>query len=205
MDETASRVPERAHVALDDGPQFDAVIQSFWPGGVFVLTDHPDLQYSGGAQVEFFRGSGQAVKMPAQVATWVRGRGVRLEAAPSAPEEVIQALAAWTRGEPVSTVPKSTGEHAQALSGRRVLVVDDDVGLLKMVQRRLRSFGCDVQVTDSPPEALAKLAEHPVDAVVMDWMLPRDSRPAVARGIQGAGPSSSGGRDVGAALLGWRL
>ena len=174
MREEHSCVPERAHVALDDGPHFDAVIQSFWPAGVFVLTDHPDLQYSGGALVTFLEGTANEVRMPAQVATWVRGRGVRLEAAPDAPEDVIQALAAWTRGEAVA--PPRPGarpnEHAQPLSGRRVLIVDDDVGLLKMVQRRLRNFGCEVEVTDSPPDALAKLEEHAMDAVVMDWMLP---------------------------------
>ncbi len=174
MNEESNGVPERAHVALNDGPHFDAVIQSFWPGGVFVLTDHPDLQYSGGAVVTFFRADVREIQMPAQVATWVRGRGVRLEAAADAPPAVVEALAAWTRGEPALAPTNRPGraEHAQPLSGRRVLVIDDDVNLLKMVQRRLRSFGCDVEVTPSPPDALAKLSEHSVDAVVMDWMLP---------------------------------
>lgn len=171
MNAAQIEVPERAHVALDDGPQFDAVVQSFWPAGVFVLTDHPDLQYSGGARVTFFRGTPRAVELPAQVATWVRGRGVRLEAAPDAPPNAIQALAAWTRGESVS-VSTPPSERTQALSGRRVLVIDDDIGLLRMVARRLRTFGCDVETTDSPSDALTKLAEHPMDAVVMDWMLP---------------------------------
>ena len=171
MERAPSAVPVRAHVALDDGPNFDAVVQSFWPAGVFVLTDHPDLQYSGGARVLFFRGTEQEVEMRAQVSTWVRGRGVRLEAAPNAPDDVIHALMAWTRGEP-ATRQTTNPDHAQPLCGRRVLVVDDDVGLLKMVQRRLRTFGCEVDVTDSPPEALEKLSAQPVDAVLMDWMLP---------------------------------
>ena len=166
-------VPDRAHVALNDGPHFDAVIQSFWPAGVFVLTDHPDVQYSGGALVTFFRSTPNEVQMPAQIATWVRGHGVRLEAAPDAPDDVIQALGAWTRGEAIApSVRPSKAEPAQPLSGRRVLVIDDDVALLKMVRRRLRTFGCEVEVTASPPDALAMLSDHPVDAVVMDWMLP---------------------------------
>ncbi len=178
MTDHAVGVPERARVELNDGPHFDAVIQSFWPSGVFVLTDHPDLQYSGGAKVIFFKDTAKQIEMPAQVATWVRGRGVRLETSAEAPEEVVRALGAWTRGETVEPVPQpsparpSLAEQAQALAGRRILVVDDDVALLKMVQRRLRTFGCEVEITSSPPEVLERLSARPVDAVVMDWMLP---------------------------------
>ena len=177
MIQQATGVPERARVELNDGPHFDAVIQSFWPAGVFVLTDHPDLRYSGGAKVIFFKDTAKTLEMPAQVATWVRGRGVRLEASPEAPELVIRALGAWTKGLAAATPePDDAGppldERSQPLSGRRILVVDDDVGLLKMVQRRLRTFGCEVEITASPPEALQKVSSSQVDAVVMDWMLP---------------------------------
>lgn len=111
--------------------------------------------------------------MPARVATWVRGRGVRLEMSANAPRLTANALAAWTRGEvPLADRQRADTGSLEPLAGRCILVIDDDLNLLKMVQRRLRPTGCTVEVTDSPSVALAKVTEDGVDAVLMDWMLP---------------------------------
>jgi DNA-binding NtrC family response regulator len=55
---------------------------------------------------------------------------------------------------------------------RRILVVDDEVHVLKALARMLRRAGLDVRTTTSPREALALLAEAPADVVVADFRMP---------------------------------
>ncbi len=55
----------------------------------------------------------------------------------------------------------------------RVLVVDDDERLLKMLQRTLTYEGFDVTTAADGLEALARLGELPPDVIILDWMMPR--------------------------------
>jgi two-component system OmpR family response regulator len=54
----------------------------------------------------------------------------------------------------------------------RLLVVEDDGKLVRVLQRGLRSDGYDVDVARTGPEALSQAGEHRYDAVVLDVMLP---------------------------------
>lgn len=56
---------------------------------------------------------------------------------------------------------------------RRVLVVDDSRGVQQVVGGILASSGFAVATAGSVAEALAALSEHPVDAVVVDFSMPR--------------------------------
>ena len=60
----------------------------------------------------------------------------------------------------------------RGLNGTRVLVIDDDPGVLKMLERLLTRQGCHVTTTSNPPHGLALLDQAQVDAVLLDWMLP---------------------------------
>ncbi len=55
----------------------------------------------------------------------------------------------------------------------RVLVVDDDERLLKMLQRTLTYEGFEVTTATDGHQALIRMAEIPPDAIVLDWMMPR--------------------------------
>jgi two-component system, OmpR family, response regulator MprA len=55
----------------------------------------------------------------------------------------------------------------------KVLVVDDDERLLKMLQRTLTYEGFDVSTAADGIEALARLGELPPDVIILDWMMPR--------------------------------
>jgi len=70
------------------------------------------------------------------------------------------------------TPPNLHRAASQALRGTRVLVVDDDPLVLRMVSRGLSRFGCDVCVSDSPPRALELLEEAQPHVVLLDWVLP---------------------------------
>ncbi|MGF1510699.1 MAG: response regulator [Myxococcota bacterium] len=59
-----------------------------------------------------------------------------------------------------------------ALSGTRVLVIEDDVNVLRLMERALRKFGCQVVGTDDPPRGLQLHADGAADVVLMDWVLP---------------------------------
>ncbi|MCE1252593.1 MAG: response regulator transcription factor [Anaerolineae bacterium] len=55
----------------------------------------------------------------------------------------------------------------------RVLVVDDDPKLLKMLQRTLAYEGLSVLTAANGEEALKTIDEQKVDLMVLDWMMPR--------------------------------
>lgn len=55
----------------------------------------------------------------------------------------------------------------------RVLVVDDDERLLKMLQRTLTYEGFEVTTAADGQEALARMGELPPDVIVLDWMMPK--------------------------------
>ncbi|MEM6369100.1 MAG: response regulator [Myxococcota bacterium] len=59
-----------------------------------------------------------------------------------------------------------------ALAGTRVLVIDDDPGIVRLLERCLKKFGCIVVGTDDPPTGLKMAADREADVVVMDWVLP---------------------------------
>ncbi len=54
----------------------------------------------------------------------------------------------------------------------RVLVVDDDPDVRKLVEMKLRLDGIDTLVAGNGAEALEVLANEPVDLVVLDLMMP---------------------------------
>src|SRR3712207_3290142 len=55
---------------------------------------------------------------------------------------------------------------------KRVLVVDDDPGVLGLVAEMLRGDGYEVETAQNGVEALAKLREHEPDVVVTDLVMP---------------------------------
>jgi DNA-binding response OmpR family regulator len=76
------------------------------------------------------------------------------------------------------------GEKAmQDLPRGRILLVDDDPGLLRLLSIRLRAERYDVEAVESAAEALAALSRFRPDLVISDLRCSRRSR--------GSGPVSA--------------
>jgi two-component system response regulator MprA len=68
-----------------------------------------------------------------------------------------------------------------------ILVVDDDFAIRESLDRALRANGYDVQVAPDGAEALQQLDSAPVDAVVLDVLMPGLDGLSVCRSIRAAG------------------
>jgi len=71
----------------------------------------------------------------------------------------------------------------------RVLVVDDEAGILDSLRRILEREGLDVSVTDSGEEVLAAIRREPVDLVLADIMMPKMSGIELLRAIKAISPA----------------
>jgi DNA-binding response OmpR family regulator len=71
-----------------------------------------------------------------------------------------------------------------AMSGRSILVVEDEEAIAEAVRVRLASEGFDVRVAGDGPEALRLAAEERPDLVVLDLMLPGMDGLEVCRELQ---------------------
>jgi two-component system KDP operon response regulator KdpE len=71
------------------------------------------------------------------------------------------------------------------VSGRRILVVDDEPQILRALETTLRGAGYEVDTAETAETALARAAARPPDAVVLDLVLPDRSGVEVARELRG--------------------
>lgn len=60
----------------------------------------------------------------------------------------------------------------EVVGDRRILIVDDDVTVLRALERALAGAGFDTVAATDGTEALAAFARRPADVVVLDWHLP---------------------------------
>jgi DNA-binding NtrC family response regulator len=65
-----------------------------------------------------------------------------------------------------------------------VLVVDDDIGVCRIVQRMLSNEQCKVQTSQSVADALGAIEQKAFDAYVIDFKLPDGSGLDVAEGVR---------------------
>jgi len=97
---------------------------------------------------------------------------------------IITRLVAMSRGEEYGTreyyygtqmtdlAPRAPTRKQNNLEGLRVLVVDDDLGVLQSVRDLLAAEGCEVLVAGGGLEALKVLEANSVDIVVSDVVMP---------------------------------
>jgi two-component system, OmpR family, response regulator len=78
-------------------------------------------------------------------------------------------------------------KSTDAAAGKRVLVVDDEPSIVDAVSTALRYEGYDVQEAFSGREALAAIARHEPDLIVLDWMLPDIEGIEVGRRLRARG------------------
>ena len=70
------------------------------------------------------------------------------------------------------------------MSGQRVLVVDDEVQILRALRTTLRGAGYEVDTADTAEGALATAALRPPDAVILDLVLPDGTGVEVCRELR---------------------
>ncbi len=70
------------------------------------------------------------------------------------------------------------GDPRRSVNPARLLLVDDDPGLLKLLGMRLVSEGYSVVTAESGPEALRVLGREKVDLVISDLRMDGNGRPA---------------------------
>ena len=68
----------------------------------------------------------------------------------------------------------------------RVLIVEDEGPLVTMLRYNLEREGFDIDEAGDGEEALLRIAEHPPDAILLDWMLPLVSGLEVCRQLRRA-------------------
>jgi DNA-binding response OmpR family regulator len=66
----------------------------------------------------------------------------------------------------------------------RVLLVDDELSIIKTVGKRLELEGYEVLTAMDGEEALAKARAEPVDLIILDLMLPKLSGEEVLRALK---------------------
>ncbi len=101
-----------------------------------------------------------------------RGDGLRLAFRPHDWEQLWQfANADGPPTPPPPSLPQSM-PHVAPPADARVLVVDDDPDLQRVVSRMLRSDGFSVAAVSSAEEAFDHLRGESADLLVLDWNLP---------------------------------
>src|SRR6266508_6608893 len=73
------------------------------------------------------------------------------------------------------------------LTGRRILVVDDEEYITDLLGTALRFVGCDVRVATTGQEALAHVADFSPEMILLDVMMPPPDGFEVARRLRSDG------------------
>ena len=79
----------------------------------------------------------------------------------------------WGRAEALHQLQEPEEvEEPEEVQKPKLLIVEDDVALARQVQGHLQRAGMDVHVENAAKPGLAFAAEHRIDLVVLDVMLP---------------------------------
>jgi PAS domain S-box-containing protein len=92
----------------------------------------------------------------------------------SAPEELAQPTSAGSSGP----------------SGTKVLVIDDEPQILRLVDAVLSGCGCGVRTASDGPTALTLLAREPADVILLDRSMPSTPGAVLLGELRGAAPAA---------------
>jgi len=90
--------------------------------------------------------------------------------------------------EPAEGKHHSRPVEANELTGRRVLVVDDDGGVRAVLSRMLQSFGVEVETAAGGAQAMARIDREAYDALLLDLDMPGVTGLDVLLHVQRAAP-----------------
>lgn len=66
----------------------------------------------------------------------------------------------------------------------RVLIAEDDLDMQKILKMYLENDGCEVSIVSNGREAVDFLSVHPMDLVLIDWMMPVQDGVQTCRAIR---------------------
>jgi len=161
--------------AQDDALQFDVIDTGIGISSAdrekvftrFFRADHPVVRFAGG--------TGLGLSIAKAIVEAHGGEIWTTSPAPNGQGSVFSftiPLAAETRPWTAATMPKAPRALDLADERRRLLVVDDDRDIIRLLYHRLRRDGYVVDTAVSGPEALARIAETPPDLIVLDILMP---------------------------------
>ncbi len=102
--------------------------------------------------------------------TWAQGaRGTWVEENSPKPTQLIASLPGYTAAK----VPITPAIEKALFSQMRVLVVDDDQGVCKILTAMLKSIGCQSTTANNGNEAIEKLADWKPDLIISDLLMPQ--------------------------------
>ena len=126
------------------------------------------------AEPEAMRAHGRTALALALCKRLARLMDAKVESRSQAGEQILHfsvALACAPGAAAGGACPPQSGTHS--LSGRRILVADDNPVNRQVAQRMVRSLGCQVDVASDGAQALAMHAAQPYDLILMDCQMPR--------------------------------
>src|SRR5581483_1561539 len=74
------------------------------------------------------------------------------------------------------------GRHA--IVSARILVVDDELQIIRALRTALRAAGFEVDTAETAAEALTRAAVQPPDAIILDLLLPDGTGTDVCRSLR---------------------
>ncbi len=137
---------------------------------------------------EVGRGSGLGLPHVLGVAQQLGG-GVRIASQPGQGTTVSLYLPRVRTGKPVARPPLQPQTAKQALSGARLLLVDDDLDVREIARSMLEELGAEVIEADSAAGALLLLRTGRVDLVLADLTMPHMSGIELAAEVVAMFPS----------------
>ena len=92
---------------------------------------------------------------------------------------------AVSRGSLAGNAPNANGSERDVLMGARIMLVDDEPAVARVVERALTRLGCRVRAFSDPGEALAALALAPTetDLVLTDQTMPGMTGDVLTEGV----------------------
>ena len=85
---------------------------------------------------------------------------------------------------PAEAEPGAQVDPREAIRGKRVLVVDDEPEVARLIAEQLAPFGVDTETVNSGDEALKRLRSGGFDAMTLDVLMPGQSGVDVLRAIR---------------------
>ena len=67
---------------------------------------------------------------------------------------------------------------------KKIVVVDDEPDILKVVVFRLKKLGCEIVTATNGADGLARIREHHPDVILLDYRLPDTDGLEIARGLR---------------------
>ena len=69
-------------------------------------------------------------------------------------------------------MPADAGGRATTLTGRSIVVIDDDPQVLEVIVDALTAFGADVRTANDGASGLTAATQQPCDLVIIDFAMP---------------------------------